>query len=511
MHARKVASVLMVSLCILLLQGCGGGGGGSAPPPTITDINGGVSGSGTVGSVFIVDGTNFGTLTSANAGYSVDFRDAATNAVAASATVNYAAGNWNDIYIKGTVPSGLAPSATYKVTVTTPGGTSNAVNFLVVPSVSFSPSTILWSATASLPQAQQGFPAVVAPVFQSISTATGTSASITGTYIYALGGNTADTTTVNGKAANVASVSFNKMDDTTGALANSSWTATTPLPDNRGFAAAVAGTGFNSLIKGNKTFLYLLGGLDGTGAATSTVYYAPVNADGSVGSWAATTALPKALFAEGAAIFNGHIYVAGGNDTTGAPVASVYSAKINSDGTVGSWQSLPNLPDVRAYHQLLVAAGVIYVVGGDNTTVDPVTNVQTGSSQGTIFYNGINLQDGSLANATWSTNGNSLGKNREKFSAVVAGGYVLVSGGLYNGASNGSSEQSYAQINPDGSISSFNGATGTHTISGTTGGYDFYNQAGAYFVDTSGNPHVLVIGGGDINSGLPQAGVWYQH
>ncbi|HEX9006080.1 MAG TPA: hypothetical protein VF889_02210, partial [Bacteroidota bacterium] len=126
MHVRKVTwLVLLVSLCILLLQGCGGGGGnGDPPPPKITDINGGISGSGTVGSVFIIDGTNFGSLSSPAAGYSVDFRDATTNAVVARATVDYAAGNWNNIYIKGTVPNGLTASAFYKVTVTTAGGTS---------------------------------------------------------------------------------------------------------------------------------------------------------------------------------------------------------------------------------------------------------------------------------------------------------------------------------------------------------------------------------------------------
>ena len=104
-----------------------------------------------------------------------------------------------------------------------------------------------------------------------------------------------------------------------------------------------------------------------------------------------------------------------------------------------------------------------------------------------------------------------MGKSREKLSAVVAGSYILVSGGLYNGASTGSSEQSYASINADGSISSFNGATGSHTISGSAGGYDFFNQAAVLFVDTAGNPHVIVVGGEDTNAGTPVAGVWLQH
>jgi hypothetical protein len=111
----------------------------------------------------------------------------------------------------------------------------------------------------------------------------------------------------------------------------------------------------------------------------------------------------------------------------------------------------------------------------------------------------------------WRLNVNGLGKTREKFSAASAGGYFLISGGLYVGASTGSSEESYASVNGDGSIAAFNGATGNHTITGSTNGYNFYNQGSVLFVDTTGNPHVLILGGADVNTGAPHAEVWYQH
>ncbi len=494
-------------------------GGGSATlknaftmaAPILTDINGGLTGSGTVGSLFIIDGNNFGDLSALPAaGYSADFRDASTNNLLASAAVNFAIGDWQNILIVGSVPGTLASSTTYKVTVTTPSGTSTPLNFRVVGSVSFSPSTISWTATASLPTAQQGFPTVIVPITAASG---GTSTS----YIYALGGNTASSVTNNGKALNVATVSFNQMSNSTGgALANASWASTTPLPDVRGFGAAVSANGFNSLISGNGN-IYVLGGLDGGGNATSTVYYASLNADGTIpavattGTWATTTPLPQALFAEGAAIFHGRIYVAGGNDSTGAPVAKVYSAKINADGTLGLWQTQADLPASLAYHQLVTSAGYLYVLGGDTAAVDPISNLQAASSQGAIYYQAINIRNGNLASATWTTNPNSMGKNREKFSAVVVGAYILVSGGLYNGASTGSSEQSYAQINTDGSVGSFNGATGSRTISGSPNGYNFLNHSSTFFVDASGNPHVLILGGEDVNTGAPHAGVWYQH
>jgi hypothetical protein len=499
---RFVLGLLVSCSIVISLVSCGGGGGGgdSAPPPipAVTAINGGLAGSGTAGSLFVLDGTGFGTIAAATAGYTVDFKDAVSGAVVAAATINYAAGDWNDAFIKGTVPNGLATATTYKVSVTTAGGTSNAVDFMVVASVAFSPSTITWSAaTSTLPVAAQGFPAVISTL---VSTTTTTS------YIYVLGGNIASSATAtNGRAANTDAVYMSRLDNATGGLA-SAWTATTSLPDKRGFSAAVYANKFNSFAGGNGR-IYVLGGLDSQGTATTTVYHAAVNDDGGLGAWVETTAMPQALFAHGAVIVRGRIYVAGGNGADNSPVKTVYSAQVESDGTLGAWAALPDLPDARAYHQVVTVAGYLYVIGGDNTAVAPLTDAQSASSQGSIYYAQISLSDGSLVNNTWTTNSGELGKNREKFTATVAGSYILVSGGLYNGLP-GSSEQSYATINSDGSIGSFGGATGSGTIGDLPGGYDFYNHANAYFVDASGKPHVIILGGGDAVTGASHDGVW---
>lgn len=473
--------------------------------PVTTDVNGGLVGSGTVNSLFILDGSNFGDLAAAPAtagAYAVDFRDAASGAVVATAAVDFTKGDWQNIFIVGAVPSTLAASTTYKLTVTTPSGTSAPLEFLVAGAVSFSPSTIQWTATASLPAAVQGLATAIVPIGAS-------------SFIYALGGNTAASGASGAKASNVDTVSFNAVTGSTGALANAAWTATTPLPAKRGFAATVSANAFNSLVAGQE--LYVLGGLDGSGNASATVYHAALGTDGTVpaatavGTWTATTPLPEALYALQAVIFHGRVYVAGGADASGTPAAKVYASKIAADGTLGAWETLTDLPVALAHHQLVTAAGALYVLGGDSAATDPTSDTASASSQGAIYSSAINIRNGSLASTGWTTNATAMGKNREKFSAVAAGSFLLVSGGLYNGASTGSSEQSYAAINTDGSIGSFNGATGVHTISGSASGYDFYNHAATLFVDTAGNPHVLVLGGADVTSGAPHAGVWLQH
>src|SRR5439155_4708420 len=92
--------------------------------PLLTDLNGGLTGSGTAGSLFIADGKNFSDLTAAATGFSLHFRDATSGNVVASAAVDFANSNWQDIFIVGTVPGPLAASTTYKVTVSTPSGTT---------------------------------------------------------------------------------------------------------------------------------------------------------------------------------------------------------------------------------------------------------------------------------------------------------------------------------------------------------------------------------------------------
>lgn len=505
-----------LAVAALTLQACGGGGGGSSTPiPVLTDINSAATASGPTGSSFVVDGSAFGTLsgTGTTGGYSVDFRDAMTNAVVA--TASYAGSGWTDVYIKAVVPSsGLTAGTTYKVTVTTPGGTSSAVDFTVTASIALSPSTIAWSATAPLPAAIQGFPTVIA----DIETTSGGMTTTT-SHIYTLGGNTAASGTMSGRNANTSSVYSNTLEDgsngAAGSVVGASWaTEANSLPAERGFAAGALANSFNSPVSGAGT-IYVLGGLDATGAAVSTVYYAGLDNGGAVGAWAPTTALPDVRYAFGAVVFRGRLYVAGGNDGTDTPVASVYSAPINTDGTLGAWAMLPDLPVPVAYHRLVVTGGVLYVLGGTlSAAVDPTASAVSSQPLSTVYYNAID-PDGTLAGTSWTTNPSSLIKTVEKNTVVAIGSYVLASGGLYNGASTGSTEESYAaQSTTDATLGSFGGATGSKTITGTAGGYNFFNQSAALYVDPLGNPHVLILGGqtvGNPTSVTPgvQPGVWY--
>ena len=103
----------------------------------------------------------------------------------------------------------------------------------------------------------------------------------------------------------------------------------------------------------------------------------------------------------------------------------------------------------------------------------------------------VNLRTGDLA-STWAPLA-TMSKGRSKHNSVVSGGYLFTTSGVYSGSA-GSSENTYSQISADGTVGSWNGATGTNTI-GTLLGYDLYNEAAISFVDATGKGHVLVLGG----------------
>lgn len=204
------------------------------------------------------------------------------------------------------------------------------------------------------------------------------------------------------------------------------WTTTTALPGDRvyGQLEQIGGT------------LYFLGGQDDTKTARSTVYYATPAPDGSISAWstasgglgdtASTGVNPRTQF--GATVWNNRIYAAGGFDANNNSTSTVYVsptlsagsdipadswtavssfnvarngvtavayannlyvlgghdginflsdvqyAKINSDGTTGTWSYTTSLPRNVSHSDGFAANGYIYMFGGRQTDILCTTN-----------------------------------------------------------------------------------------------------------------------------------------
>ena len=440
-----------------------------AVAPAVSRVNGVTKPSGLVGMTVLIEGDAFGDARHGKVFF------AGSGGVPIQATVADSANDWTNSYIVTTVPSGTANAS--QITVQTATGTSASLAFNLISGSTFSPSVINWTQTSQLPQPLQGLGAVFVP--------SGNTAINPANYVFVVGG-AADQTNVATTAV------YRAQAQQSGAL--STWTAaTTQLPVPLAYHATVAASAYTAALDTTTTaaYLYAIGGIDGSGTTVNTVYYSKVALDGSNGAWLTTTTLPAAIHSASAVVFRGFVYVTGGADGANAPKPTALRAAVNPDGTLGAWQTISALPGGVAYQGLVNFGPYLFAVGGDASTVSPMQGTTSGGEQSATYLARVNLRTGDLA-TTWAPLA-SMSKGRSKHNTVVGGGYLFTTSGVYAGQA-GSSENTYSQINADGTVGSWNGATGTNTIS-TLLGYDVYNEAAISFVDASGKGHVLVLGG----------------
>jgi hypothetical protein len=300
--------------------------------------------------------------------------------------------------------------------------------------------------------------------------------------------------------ANTSTVWANNLnqDGTVGDTTNTAWTtiATNPLPKTLAHHAMAEADDTNSLVAKGQRFVYVIGGqvnhTDNGG--TNAVYVASVDSTaGAVGAWTAlTSTLPQGLFGLTATVHNGYLYVAGGINSNGVPVSTLFSAQVNSDGTLGSWTTSANaLPTPRAFGTMFVFGSIIYYVNGDpNSSVPP--NDQGVGDKSLYYASALHGAVGS-----WTQNGNSTIHDRAKGLLFSAYGQVIEAEGVYTGNSaSGSGEMETSTVNANNSgnlaLNSFNGLTGSQVASANV-----YNAAGftSPLVSSANGPRFLIIGG----------------
>lgn len=194
------------------------------------------------------------------------------------------------------------------------------------------------------------------------------------------------------------------------------WKATTSLPVAVLDHASVSASGF----------VYVLGGENysaQTGeAVSSTVYFAETNSNGSLGAWQTANALPYPAYQLSALVWNNTIYIAGGTDNENF-YNTVYSAKIQTNGSLSAWTAQASLP-VAVVGQAQAANGALYVLGGSIDEDNEVT--------ATVYYSKIDV-DGSLASWGQTT---SLPLPAFSLGAVAAGGFIYAIGGWNSAPTN---------------------------------------------------------------------------
>ena len=233
------------------------------------------------------------------------------------------------------------------------------------------------------------------------------------------------------------------------------WTTGTSLPGVLGNSQAIV----------TSSRVYLLGGVNSVGYA-SVVYTAAINSDGTLGTWTKGTSLPGALSRSQAIVTSSRVYLLGGDN--GSSVSTVYTAPINSDGTLGTWTTGTSLPGALSNSQAIVTSSRVYLLGGHN-----------GNWVSTVYTAPIN-SDGTLG--TWTT-GTSLPGALGRSQAIVTSSRVYLLGG-FNGSY--TSTVYTAPINSDGTLGTWTTGTSLPVILG-----------GSQAIVTSSRVYLL----GGLNSG----------
>lgn len=133
------------------------------------------------------------------------------------------------------------------------------------------------------------------------------------------------------------------------------WEQTTLLPK------AMSGMGLTVM----NHSLWLVGGQEDSGAATSDVYYSPVNATGALGEWnkSIQSNMNPARYYHAVVQNNDRLYAIGGW-TGSSALRTVQSLTIDGSGNGGTWQPQLDLPGARFAAGAVASSGRIYVVGG---------------------------------------------------------------------------------------------------------------------------------------------------
>lgn len=222
---------------------------------------------------------------------------------------------------------------------------------------------------------------------------------------------------------------------------------------------------------------YYVASIDGgTGAVSSSFSYAGD--------------LPETKTYATVALTKNRIYLIGGRDSNGDPSRDVFTAPINSDGTIGSWSIISNaLPSAVADGSVAITKNYIYYIGGYTTT-----------SVSSVFYASIS-PEGIIG--TWAVHANSLDRAVSRAGVVVTNSHITLVGGLLStGLANSLSQ--HCSINGDGTIGAWS-LSGYSFVTGQQIGASLvvYNSRVFAFggsTDTSSYTHK--IASADITSGV---------
>ena len=173
--------------------------------------------------------------------------------------------------------------------------------------------------------------------------------------------------------------------------------------------------------------LYVIGGYGPDGAPTTTAFSLTVGTDGTLGQWKAepALALPEPRAGGSAVAVSDGLVVMGGTDGK-APTRSVWKSQEALSGAMQPWVAQQPLYEENVGGVAIRVGDVIFVIGGRNLSGNPVATVQQGLLGGGPNATAKNPNVIDVWRASAQTN---LPVARTNMSGFTANGALYVQGG----------------------------------------------------------------------------------
>ena len=234
------------------------------------------------------------------------------------------------------------------------------------------------------------------------------------------------------------------------------WSEGPALPAPRSDAAYV--------VLGNT--LYVIGGNGADGKPTATTYSLTIGTDGSLGTWKTedALALPEPRAGASAVAVSDGIVVVGGTDGT-APTRSVWKSLKALTGTMGAWVAQRPLVEENVDGVAMRVGDIIFVIGGRNLSGAPVASVQQGLVGGGPL---ATAKDPNMIESWRVSEQTNLPAARTNMAGFTANGVIYVQGGA--DAAGPKPETWWAIPDATGVIAAWNNLPETNLGQGLDGG-----------------------------------------
>ena len=231
-----------------------------------------------------------------------------------------------------------------------------------------------------------------------------------------------------------------------------------------------------------KDKIYVIGGIERSTVGnvdvfTNTVMTATQDTStGAITGWAAeTNTIPSTVGYHTTVMWHNWLYVVGGRNGAGAPFNTIYKSQIQANGTLGTWAATTTgLSQARWAHSGGIWGNWLYVIGGETT----LAGTYVGTTAGNNAVEKLTITN--TGDITSASTGYAFPVSQRHANGFVYNGYLYAFGGITSASTAARANIYYAALNATtGAPGTFDNTNIGNIFSGTAGLATARHQLGA--------------------------------